>query len=317
MTTDTVSTTLASWNDTPARQAIVDFVSRVADEGGPDYVPPPERIAVFDNDGTLWCEKPMQVELGFILNRLAEMAGTDPELRERQPWKAAYYRDYAWFGRRHHQALPRRRGRREGAHGWHPAGLRGVCQSRITVTQPTRSWTGKSPHAGARAARLRLPADDRAAALPGGERIHELHRFGWRPRFHAAGDRGDLRHSVRTRDRQLERISATRRTRLAGRSCISRNSTRSTTAQPSPCGSGAAPDGGRSSRAGTPTGTSRCSTTRAAVSGLRLLLLHDDPEREFEYTAGAEKSLERADQDGWTVVSIKNDWSTVFADSGG
>ncbi|MFZ0972430.1 MAG: hypothetical protein WAN22_09400 [Solirubrobacteraceae bacterium] len=52
-------------------------------------------------------------------------------------------------------------------------------------------------------------------------------------------------------------------------------------------------------------------------SGLGLLLLHDDPEREFDYTAGAEKSLERAEQDGWTVVSIKDDWSTVFADSGG
>ena len=52
-------------------------------------------------------------------------------------------------------------------------------------------------------------------------------------------------------------------------------------------------------------------------SGRFACLLHDDPEREFEYTAGAEKSLERAEQDGWTVVSIKNDWSTVFADSGG
>jgi hypothetical protein len=46
---------------------------------------------------------------------------------------------------------------------------------------------------------------------------------------------------------------------------------------------------------------------------LRLLVLHDDPEREFEYTAGAESSLERADADGWTVVSIKRDWATVFA----
>ncbi|MFZ0087893.1 MAG: hypothetical protein WAL63_00190 [Solirubrobacteraceae bacterium] len=48
--------------------------------------------------------------------------------------------------------------------------------------------------------------------------------------------------------------------------------------------------------------------------GLRLLLLHDDPEREFEYVAGAETSLERARHDGWTIVSIKNDWATVFAD---
>ena len=61
-------------------------------------VPPEERVAVFDNDGTLWCEKPMPVELGFILERLAEMAEEDASLRERQPWKAAYEKDYAWLG---------------------------------------------------------------------------------------------------------------------------------------------------------------------------------------------------------------------------
>jgi hypothetical protein len=49
--------------------------------------------------------------------------------------------------------------------------------------------------------------------------------------------------------------------------------------------------------------------------GLRLLLLHDDPDREFGYTAGAERSLQRASEEGWTVVSIKNDWATVFADA--
>ena len=48
--------------------------------------------------------------------------------------------------------------------------------------------------------------------------------------------------------------------------------------------------------------------------GLRLLVLHDDPEREFDYTAGAEQSLKQADEEGWTVVSIKNDWATVFTD---
>ena len=71
---------LPSWNDTPSRTAIVDFVERVTTEGGPDYVPPSERIATFDNDGTLWCEKPMPIELGFILRRLAEMAEADESL---------------------------------------------------------------------------------------------------------------------------------------------------------------------------------------------------------------------------------------------
>ena len=85
----TARATLASWNDTPARAAIVEFVERVTTEGGPDYVPPAERVATFDNDGTLWCEKPMPIELGFILMRLAEMAEADPSLRDKQPWKAA------------------------------------------------------------------------------------------------------------------------------------------------------------------------------------------------------------------------------------
>ena len=92
------SNPLASWNDTPTRAAIVDFVERVTTEGAPDYLAPAERVATFDNDGTLWCEKPMPIELGFILARLAEMAEADDSLRDKQPWKAARERDYNWLG---------------------------------------------------------------------------------------------------------------------------------------------------------------------------------------------------------------------------
>ena len=60
-------------------------------------VPVDERVAVFDNDGTLWCEKPMPIQLDFILRRLVDMAEADPALRVRQPWQAAYERDYAWL----------------------------------------------------------------------------------------------------------------------------------------------------------------------------------------------------------------------------
>jgi FMN phosphatase YigB (HAD superfamily) len=76
----------------------MDFVQRVTTEGGADAVPPPERVAVFDNDGTLWCEKPMPIQLDFILRRLVVMADQDPALRTRQPWQAAYTRDYGWLG---------------------------------------------------------------------------------------------------------------------------------------------------------------------------------------------------------------------------
>ena len=84
---------LSLWNDGDSRSAIVDFVGNAARD-----VAPEERIAVFDNDGTLWCEKPMPIQLDFILRRLFAMAEADPELRERQPWKAAHERDYAWLG---------------------------------------------------------------------------------------------------------------------------------------------------------------------------------------------------------------------------
>jgi hypothetical protein len=73
---------LPSWRDTPTRAAITGFVASTAD------VPPADRLAVFDNDGTLWTEKPLPVQAGFLFRRLAEQAQADPSLVDRQPWKA-------------------------------------------------------------------------------------------------------------------------------------------------------------------------------------------------------------------------------------
>jgi hypothetical protein len=86
---------LSSWRDGPTKRAIIDFVRRAC---GEDAVPVEERVAVFDNDGTLWCEKPMPIQLDVIVRRLAEMAQAQPELYERQPWKAVSERDFDWFG---------------------------------------------------------------------------------------------------------------------------------------------------------------------------------------------------------------------------
>ena len=79
---------LPSWNDGAAKSAIVDFVGRVTKEGSADFVRPAERIATFDNDGTLWCEQPMQVQIYFALDRLRELVKKQPEMKERQPYKA-------------------------------------------------------------------------------------------------------------------------------------------------------------------------------------------------------------------------------------
>jgi phosphoserine phosphatase len=84
---------LASWNDGTAKQAIVDFVSAVTDKGGYDYVPPPKRIAVFDNDGTLWSEKPAYFQLLFAIDRIKALAPRHPEWKTQQPFKAVLEND--------------------------------------------------------------------------------------------------------------------------------------------------------------------------------------------------------------------------------
>src|SRR3954465_14560940 len=89
--------TLSSWRDGPARRAILAFVSRVCGAGDAAPVPVERRVAVFDNDGTLWGEKPMPIQLDFILRRLVEMVGADPALGDQQPWKAACDQDAAWL----------------------------------------------------------------------------------------------------------------------------------------------------------------------------------------------------------------------------
>lgn len=83
-----MSDQLPNWNDCAAKSAILDFVARVTNENGPDFVPPTERIATFDNDGTLWCEQPLQVQFFFGRERLRIAAEKDPTLKERQPFKA-------------------------------------------------------------------------------------------------------------------------------------------------------------------------------------------------------------------------------------
>jgi phosphoglycolate phosphatase-like HAD superfamily hydrolase len=86
---------LASWNDGHARTAIVNFVKKVTTPGSPSFVPPSERIAVFDNDGTLWSEQPVYVQLAFALDRVKALAPRHPEWKTTQPFKAALDGDLA------------------------------------------------------------------------------------------------------------------------------------------------------------------------------------------------------------------------------
>lgn len=87
---------LPSWNNHSNKQRIIKFVTAVTTKGGPKFVAPPERIATFDNDGTLWCEQPV-VQGAFVLHRLKEMVKKDPSMKNKQPFKAALENDHKYL----------------------------------------------------------------------------------------------------------------------------------------------------------------------------------------------------------------------------
>ena len=88
VSTATAQDPLPSWNDGPAKQAILEFVAAVTEKSGKDYVAPEDRIATFDNDGTLWVEYPMYTQVLFAFDRVKDLAPQHPEWKTKQPFKA-------------------------------------------------------------------------------------------------------------------------------------------------------------------------------------------------------------------------------------
>src|ERR1017187_6516236 len=87
---------LPSWSEGAVKTALVEFVASVTEPGG-SLVPPAERIATFDNDGTLWCEKPQYVQADFVFRRWEEMVEADPAKGNEQPYKALVENDLTWL----------------------------------------------------------------------------------------------------------------------------------------------------------------------------------------------------------------------------
>lgn len=313
-----MTATLQSWNDTATRQAIVDFVARVTEEGGPDYVPPAERVAVFDNDGTLWCEKPMPIQLDFILRRLVAMAQEKPELQERQPFKAAFERDYAWFGKvmADHYAgddtnIPT-------LAGGILAAYEGMTVEDFETQADTFLRSARHPTLG----RGYLET----AYAPMVELLRYLDANGFATYIASGGGRDFMRPIS-------EDVYGIPRERVIGSASTFdyTSDDRGGTIRHA-AGADYLDDGpqkpiriwSRTGRrpllaAGNSNGDIEMLdyTQRSDRPSLRLLVLHDDAEREFAYTSGAERSLERAAAEGWTVVSVKDDWSVVFGEASG
>jgi phosphoglycolate phosphatase-like HAD superfamily hydrolase len=304
---------LGSWRDTPTREAITDFVGRVTEEGGADYVAPADRIAVFDNDGTLWCEKPMPIELGFILERFAKMAQADPSLRDRQPWKAAVEQDYTWLGNvitKHYH----------GDETDVKVLLAGILQAFAGSTVEDYSTAASAYLHDHQHPTLGRPFHE-CGYTPMIDLLSYLRENGFTSYIASGGDRDFMRPVT-------EAIYGIPSEHVIGSSNALRylddehGGTVAYAAEMDVLDDGPVKPvriwsriGRRPILAG---GNSNGDIPMLRYAGgrslpaLRLLLLHDDAEREFDYTTGAEKSLERAAAEGWTVVSIRNDWETVF-----
>ncbi len=302
---------LSSWNDTATTQSIVEFVDSTVRD-----VPPEERVAVFDNDGTLWCEKPMPIELMFILQRLAAMAEHDASLRDQQPWKAAYARDYQWLGDVVTQ---------------HYAG--DDSNVKVLMGGILRAFAGMTVEEYAAAAELFVtkgnhPTLGRPFATCGYVAMNELLRYLEANGFATYIASGGNRDFMRVFTSNIYGIPPER---------VIGSSNELQYRDDDGCGSvvyqeqpdvfddGPAKPVRIWSRIGrrplVAAGNSNGDVPMLRFAGgasrpaLRLLVTHDDADREFDYAAGAEQATEQAQSQGWTVVSIKNDWATVFADA--
>ena len=279
-------------------------------------MPPEERVAVFDNDGTLWCEKPMPIQADFILRRLHEMAEADAGApRRSSPGKRRTSGTTRWLGKvmEEHYAgddtnVRTLLGGVIAAHG-------GISVDDFEEQADSFLHTAQHPTLG----RGYLEC----AYAPMVELLRYLEANGFSNYIASGGGRDFMRPIS-------DEMYGIPRDRVIGSSTA--------------LDYAGDDDGGTIMRkpeadvlddgpqkpvriwsrvgrrpllaAGNSNGDIQMLdfTQHADKPFLRLLVLHDDAEREFAYTAGAEASLERARAEGWTMVSVKNDWSTVFAD---
>jgi hypothetical protein len=156
---------LPSWNAGPAKQAILDFVKATTDQGSPKFVPPDERIAVFDNDGTLWVEYPMYTQLAFALDRVKTLAPKHPEWREKSPFKDVLDNNLPAL------AASGQRGLMELIMATH-AGMTTQEFEKIVT-----DWLATARHPRAPLYQTGVSTDAGAAKLPSSQRLQDLHRF--------------------------------------------------------------------------------------------------------------------------------------------
>jgi phosphoserine phosphatase len=305
---------LPSWCDTPTKTTILQFVAAVCDPSNPHYVEPEDRLAVFDNDGTLWCEKPLYAQLDWFLHQLAAQAEANAALRSRQPWQAACERDVAWFDRavsQHYQGDDRHL--RELIAGILPL-AEGRSVEHIETQAKAFVYSQNHPTLG-------RPYRD-CIYRPMIELLRYLEAHGFTNYIVSGGGRDFMRGFAR----ELYGIP---RRQVLGSTVAYRY--------------GAGEQGGTivqraeldivSDGPGKPIQIWHVIGQRpilavgnadgdvpmlrfagGAAPALRLLVRHNDGEREFDYRAGAERAIALAQSEGWTTISMQQDWRQVFSE---
>ena len=289
-----------SWNNTKAKQAILEFIAAAGDESSPAYIPPAERIAAFDNDGTLWVEQPAPAQTGFLIGKLVEQVKADPSLAAEQPYKAIINRDAA-FMQAIAQQVP------EAVIAF----LKGVGKAWEGVTveayeAEVRAFLAASVHP-----RFERPWTE-LVYQPMLELFDLLRANEWRIFVCSGGGRdfmrvfsedtwGILRENVigSAPEWVYENGRLVRRNELHGNIALGPGKLEHIYARTGRMALYAA-------------GNGDVDLEMLQEARFRLVIVHDDAEREYVVTAAAEKLLESSRQGGWTMVSMKDDWKTIF-----
>jgi phosphoserine phosphatase len=289
------SAALPTWNEGPAKAAILDFVRSVTVPGD-GFVPPADRIVTFDNDGTLWCERPLYIQADFVFRRFMEMVREDPRRADEQPYKAVVEGDRTWL---------------MDVYGHVPELIKGVTEAFGGITTGAFDAAARDFFASAVHPTLDRPYTQ-VAYRPMLELIGFLEAHDFRVYICSAGGRDFVRAVC-------EQVYGLSRDRVIGSATTLeyRDGDVYRTGgveQPIDDGPGKpvhiwARTGRKPLLAG---GNADGDVQMLESARFALLLDHDDAVREFAYEDGAEKALAAARARGWTVVSMKDDFATVF-----
>ena len=295
---------LPSWQEQANKQAIIEFVNSVSKEGGPKFVAPADRIATFDNDGTLWCEQPV-VQGAFLLSRLKRMADADPTLKDKQPYKAALENDRDYLKS---EGMPAILELFSATHG-------GLSEEDFRIEIAEFMGSAKHP-------KLERPFGE-LIYQPMLELLNYLRANGFKT-YICSGGGIDFMRAV------SEPLYGIPSEQVIGSSQVKKfteTDGKWTMVRTGELGAyndmadkavnidlhiGKRPLIAMGNvRSGGDIGMCSYSMGRNGPS-LQLLVNHDDENRELAYAEKDGKSLKAAKAGGWLVVSVKNDWETVF-----